>query len=512
MTDTNVDTRTATQLRMSGISKAFPGVQALDDVSFEARGGEIVGLVGVNGAGKSTLMNVLGGIYQPERGDIYIDGRKVVLQSPKDAGRQGIAFIHQELLFFASQTVAENMFISNLFPHPSLPLLVSKKAAIREAGKYLEMLGSTIDPASRMEDLSVGERQVVEIARALAMGSRFVILDEPTSSLSLKEKRILFELIKRMKEEGKAVIYISHFLDEIFELCDKYIVLRNGRVNGQGDVADVTKNDIVKLIIGKELVVADKVYRAIEHKPVLKVENIRREKVLRDVSFELHESEILGLWGLMGSGRTELVRAMLGLDRIDGGGIFLATADGLAEVSPRQLLRQCGYITENRHADGLFLTQPVWTNITATALRDYASRLLRFMDMRHEIATAIDFIKSMRIATPGHATRVENLSGGNQQKVVFAKWLNRKDRVLIMDEPTRGVDVGAKLEIGALIRQRAHEGTSTLLISSEIEEIVNLSDRVLILKEGRIVGDVSGEEINNQTLMRYALGEETVDA
>ena len=186
------------------------------------------------------------------------------------------------------------------------------------------MLGSNINPASRMEDISVGERQVVEIARALAMGSRFVILDEPTSSLSLKEKHILFELIKRMKEEGKAVIYISHFLDEIFELCDKYVVLRNGRVNGQGDVADVTKNDIVKMIIGKELVVADKVYRAIEHKPVLKVENIRRERVLRNVSFELHEGEMLGLWGLMGSGRTELVRAMLGLDRIEGGGIYLA--------------------------------------------------------------------------------------------------------------------------------------------------------------------------------------------
>ena len=512
MDDTKGPARERSELQMAGISKAFPGVQALDDVSFDARGGEIIGLVGVNGAGKSTLMNVLGGLYHPEQGRIVINGTTVVLHSPKDAKRHGISFIHQELVFFASQTVAENMFISELFRHPTIPFLISKKEAVREAAKYLDMLGSDISPTTRMEDLSVGERQVVEIARALAMGSQFVILDEPTSSLSLKEKEILFGLIKRMKDDGKAVIYISHFLDEVFELCDRYVVLRNGKVHGHGDVAGVTKNDIVRMIIGREMVVADKVYRAIEHKPVLKVENISREKVLQDISFELHEGEILGIWGLMGSGRTELVRAMLGLDRVDSGDIYLADDDGLERVTPRQLLKHCGYITESRHADGLFLTQAVWVNMTATALKRYASNLLRFMNVKREIAAAIEFIKSMRVATPGYATRVENLSGGNQQKVVFAKWLNRKDRILIMDEPTRGVDVGAKLEIGDLVKARAHEGTSTLLISSEIEEIVNLSDRVLVLREGRLVGDVSGDEINNATLMRYALGEETIHA
>jgi ribose transport system ATP-binding protein len=498
------------KLRMSRISKAFPGVRALDDVSFEANRGEIVGLVGVNGAGKSTLMNVLGGIYHPDQGDIFIDGEKVVFHSPKDATRHGISFIHQELLFFASQTVAENIFISHLFENPKLPIFVSKKTAIREAGKYLQMLGSDINPAAPVETLSVGERQIVEIARALAMGSEIVIFDEPTSSLSLKEKETLFGVIRRLKAEGRAIIYITHFLDEILELCDRFIVLRNGKVHGHGDIEDVTKNDIIRMIIGRDIRYDKKVERTVADRPVLKVENVRSGSLLKDISFELNEGEILGLWGLMGSGRTELVRAILGLDPIDDGRTFVSDGGRLAPISPKQLLGHCGYITESRHTDGLFLTQPLWKNVSVTALQEYAATVLGFLNTRKEAETATRYINLLKIAVPASSTIVSSLSGGNQQKVVFAKWLNRKARILIMDEPTRGVDVGAKLEINNLIKKLADEGTATLLITSELEEMINLSDRVLVIREGSIVGNVKGADINSATLMEMSLGAEAL--
>jgi ribose transport system ATP-binding protein len=502
-------TSAAAKLRMSHISKQFPGVKALDDVSFEARRGEIIGLVGVNGAGKSTLMNVLGGIYHPDAGEIAIDSATVTFHSPKDAERHGISFIHQELLFFASQTVAENIFISHLFTNPTFPLFVSKGAANREAARYLKMLGSDISPTTIMEDLSVGERQVVEIARALALGSEVVIFDEPTSSLSLKEKETLFAVIRRLRAEGKAIIYISHFLDEILELCDRFIVLRNGRIHGHGDIKDVTKRDIIRMIIGRDIGDERREQRSVEANPVLRITGIRSGTLLKDIGFELHEGEILGIWGLMGSGRTELLRAILGLDRIDGGRIEYRTDRDLRQIVPSELLTHCGYITESRHTDGLFLDQPLWKNVSVTALGEYQSKW-GFLDTGKEIETASKYVDLLKIATPGTATRVASLSGGNQQKVVFAKWLNRKARILILDEPTRGVDVGAKLEISNLIRDLAREGTSTLLVTSEIEEMISLSDRVLVLREGSIVAVLRGPEVNTTTLMSLSLGEAAV--
>jgi ribose transport system ATP-binding protein len=503
----------APRLRMSAISKTFPGVRALDDVSFETRAGEIVGLVGVNGAGKSTLMNILGGIYQPDEGQIFIDEERIVIHSPKEAARHGISFIHQEPQFFASQTVAENIFISHLFTNPVFPLFVDKNTANREARRHLETLGSDIEPKSKVGFLSVGERQVVEIARALAMGSQIVILDEPTSSLSFKEKETLFKVINRLKLEGKAIIYITHFLDEVLDLCDKFVVLRNGQLHGQGAINDVTKDDIIKLIIGRDVTIEGASKRDIKGGVALRVEKIRSNQLPQDISFNLHQNEILGLWGLMGSGRTELVRAILGLDPTEGGNVFLTIGDQPVKISPSKLLNHCGYITENRHADGLFLAQPVWKNITATALARYVSKFSRFLNVREELKAAVAYIGSLGIST-GHGpySRAETLSGGNQQKVIFAKWLNRQPKILLLDEPTRGVDVGAKLEIGGLIRTLARGGASILLITSEVEEMVSLSDRVLVLREGQIVGTVEGADINNATLMRLAIGEERLNA
>jgi ABC-type sugar transport system ATPase subunit len=503
----------APKLRMSAISKTFPGVRALDDVSFETRAGEIVGLVGVNGAGKSTLMNILGGVTQPDKGKIFIDEEEIAIPSPKEAARHGISFIHQEPQFFASQTVAENIFISHLFTNPRFPFIVDKKAANREARRHLETLGSGIEPKSEVGSLSVGERQIVEIARALAMGSEIVILDEPTSSLSFKEKETLFKVVGSLKREGKAIIYITHFLEEVLELCDKFVVLRNGQLHGQGAIKDVTKDDIVRLIIGRNVAVESAALRQVEGDVALKVEKIRSPQFSEDISFDMRRGEILGLWGLMGSGRTELVRAILGLDPIEGGSLFLAMDGSMVKIQPHKLLSHCGYITENRHADGLFLSQPVWINITATALARYVSKVLRFLNVGEELKAATSQIESLRIATgQGPYSRAETLSGGNQQKVILAKWLNRQPKVLLLDEPTRGVDVGAKMEISGLVRALARGGTSILLITSEVEEMVSLSDRVLVLRGGEIAGTVEGADVNNATLMRLALGEERLNA
>jgi ABC-type sugar transport system ATPase subunit len=492
---------------MSHITKQFPGVKALDDVSFEAKCGEIVGLVGVNGAGKSTLMNVLGGIYRPDEGNIFIDGNTVALHSPKDAGKNGIAFIHQELLYFESQTVAENIFISHLFKNKIFPFLVSKQSANEATKKYLNMLGSQINPTAKMEDISVGQRQEVEIARALALGSEIVIFDEPTSSLSLKEKEMLFKVIGKLKSDGKAIIYITHFLDEVMEICDKYVVLRNGKIHGKGEIKDITKNEIIRMIIGKDIRYDKKIERTISEKTILKIENINSGNLLKDISFHLNEGEILGVWGLMGSGRTELIRAILGLDRIDGGKTYIFDNGALKKISQKQLLKYCGYITENRHADGLFLTESLWKNVSVTSLGDYTSGAFNFLNVKQEIDVSKKYIDLLKIATPSHLTKVDSLSGGNQQKIVFSKWLNKQPKILIMDEPSRGVDVGAKLEINNLIKELAEQGTSTLLITSEIEEMVGLSDRVLVLKEGSIVADLKGRDINNAMLMQISLGE-----
>ena len=500
------------KLRMSHVSKSFPGVKALDDASLVGHAGEVVGLVGVNGAGKSTLMNILGGIFPPDQGEIVVDGETVTLRSPKDADRHGIAFIHQELLFFASQSVAENIFIANLPSSRLLPIFVDKAAAIEQADIYLQMLGADIKGASRMEELSVGEKQIVEIARALATGSEIVIFDEPTSSLSIKEKTNLFDTIRRLKSEGKTIIYISHFLDEIMDLCDSFFVLRNGRVAGQGQVEGTAKNDIIRMVVGQDVAAIEAHARSAKQIPVLKVEHLQSGHLLNDISFQLFESEVLGIWGLMGSGRTELIRALLGLDRLDHGEISFAEEDELRPIAPDRLLKHCGYVTESRHADGLFDTEPVWKNITATNLGAYASTLLRFLDTRREADAARGYIKSLNVQTPNHTTVVNNLSGGNQQKVIFSKWLNRRPKILILDEPTRGVDIGAKREIGNLIKSLASEGTATLLITSEVEEMVQLCDRVLVLRNGTIVDDVDDRQIDEATLMAMALGEEQVDA
>ena len=495
------------KLHMEGVTKVFPGVKALDDVSITVRAGEVLGLVGVNGAGKSTLMNVLGGIYVPDEGHIEIDGKRVDLHRPMDADAAGIAFIHQELLYFPTLTVAENMFISHL-PTGALPFSVDKRTARARAQDALDQLGSNIRPSERMESLSVGEKQVVEIARAVAQGADIVIFDEPSSSLSIKEKEALFAMVRKLKAEGKAVIYISHFLDEIEELCDTYVVLRNGQLVGSGTVADVTHDQIVEMIVGQ--IIGGRTTRDRRSGgPVrLSLQGIRREGILDGVDLDLKRGEVLGLWGLMGSGRTELVRTVLGLDPMDSGQLSL---DG-TPVGHAQLLAKTAYVTESRRTDGLFLDEAIWKNISATTLPDFVKGRMQVLDKSAEAATATSMIGRLKIKTPDHTTRAAILSGGNQQKVVFAKWLNRQPEILILDEPTRGVDVGAKREIGELVGALAEAGTSVLLITSEIEEMVALADRVAVLRDGVIASVMTGDDITEAALMAAAMGTEDANA
>ena len=493
------------KLHMEGVTKLFPGVKALDDVSITVHAGEVLGLVGVNGAGKSTLMNVLGGIYRPDGGRIEIDGQRTELHRPIDADGAGIAFIHQELLFFPTLTVAENMFISHL-PSGTLPFSVNKRAARAQAQAALDQLGSAIRPSARMESLSVGEKQVVEIARAVAQGADIVIFDEPSSSLSIKEKEALFAIVRRLRTEGKAVIYISHFLDEIEELCDTYVVLRNGQLVGSGQVSDVTRGQIVEMIVGQAMTGPVARSRRQGGDALLTLDGIDRDDVLHGVSLEMRRGEVLGLWGLMGSGRTELIRSILGLEPMDGGRMTLHEDAGKREVSHDDLLARTAYVTESRRTDGLFLDEAVWKNISATTLGDYARGRMQVLDKSAEAKTARSMIDRLKIVTPDHETRAENLSGGNQQKVVFAKWLHRRPEIMILDEPTRGVDVGAKREIGELIGSLADAGTSVLLVTSEIEEMVALADRVAVLRGGAIAAEMTGEDISEAALMAAAMG------
>ena len=495
-------------LEMNHITKQFPGVLALDDVTLKADPGRILALIGINGAGKSTLMNILGGIFKQDKGDILINEKSVSMNSPKDAEKNGIAFIHQEPLFFASMSVAQNVFIGNMFKG-AVPILTDNAKAEKEAKKYLELLGANdISPHSAMEDITIGARQMVEIARALAMGANTIIFDEPTSSLSLHEKNKLFEVIRKLKHEGKVIIYISHFLEEITELCDDYLVLRDGKMSGTGVVEGLEKADLVTMIIGQKPAVIEKktVKRQLDE-VVLKVDRIVSGNLLRGVSFELKKREILGIWGLMGSGRTELVRAIVGLDRIDGGMVLFKEEGGtLTKIKRSTLLRKIGYVTESRHYDGLFLNMDITNNCTAAKLDSYCSKRLKFIDVNKEAEDARTLIKSVNIKVPDEKTRASQLSGGNQQKVVFAKWLNKGAPVLILDEPTRGVDVGSKMEIYKTIKKIAAEGTSVILVSSEVDEMVDLSDRVIVLQGGRIVKDVEGPDININNLMELALG------
>lgn len=505
-----MELKSSIPLQIVNLSKSFPGVQALTEVSINAYGGEVLGLVGVNGAGKSTLMNVLGGIVQPDSGGIIIDGKEVKIKDPRVAEDLGIAFIQQEIQVFNNLRVFENIFITDLHKWRKFKLLPFndvKKLKV-EAKKYLDMLGCNINPNIKVGRLSTGEQQMVQIARALSQGGKILLFDEPTSSLSAKEKNTLFEIVRKLRESNIVIIYITHYLDEIFELSDRVVILKDGKVVKQGDIKEIVKKDMITNMIGSELIEHKEIRRAGDMQKTLSVENLVAEKFPDGISFTLAKGEILGVWGLLGSGRTELIRSVLGLDKIKKGRIFYSEQeDELKAIHPIKLLKKVGYITERRHYDGLFLDMTLWQNITSVFLKKFATNFLCILTKNKEQNAAKDSMSKMNVKAPNEMILASQLSGGNQQKVVMAKWFIKEPKILFMDEPTRGVDVGAKNEIQRMIFNMANAGKSFVVVSSELEEIMHLSSRIIVLHKGQIVAEIAKDEFSKDRLMNAAGGE-----
>jgi ABC-type sugar transport system ATPase subunit len=484
-------------LALDAITKTFPGVQALSGVHFDAYRGEAMALMGANGAGKSTLMNILGGIVEMDAGKISIDGAQIVIRSPRDARAHGIAFVQQELNVVQSMTVAENIFITNF---PTKGGIIDKTAMRARAASLLERLSCPFEVDEIVERLSMGDRQMVEIAGALAREPKIIIFDEPTSSLTNREKRKLFDVISLLKRQGVVIIYITHFLDEIFEICDRITVLRNGATVGVGKMSEVTPIEVVRLMLGQSHS-QERLRESLETcaKEVLNVSGLGREGVLADVNLSLHAGEIVGLWGLLGSGRTELIRALTGLDPIDAGEIRHDSGGGLKTVSPRQLHRRVGLVTEDRRGEGLLLPQSVVRNLSLTSLGDLLNRFF-LIDGKRETALARGLIDKLGIKVSDPGQPVGTLSGGNQQKVVFGRWLATRPQLFFLDEPTRGLDVGAKSEILKLVVELAQSGATVLLISSEVEELIRVCDRYLVMSRGRIIGEFPGESTKTELM------------
>lgn len=492
-------------IRLDGITKVFPGVKSLDNVSFEAKAGEIHALLGENGAGKSTLIKTMAGAYIPEEGEIHFDGESRKWASPKQAKDAGIHIIYQELMLFPELTVAENIFIGEM-PRSRMGT-IDYATMFDRANDLLNRLGHHLDPKILVKELSVADQQMVEIAKALVGDTKLLVLDEPTAVISGREAELLFERVKRLRDEGVCIIYISHRLEEIFAIADRVTVLKDGQYVGTKEIGALDRDSLVAMMVGRELqdIFPTKVPPHADAAPVLTVRDLKAPPKVKDVSFDLYAGEILGLSGLVGAGRSEVAHAIFGsMPRIDGA-VSLA-GEPFNLPTPRESIdRGLGFLTEDRKGEGLMMLLDMAANVTAPVLTEYTNAL--GIDRSHEVIAAEDEIKRFRIAIPGPKNGVDKLSGGNQQKILFGRWTRACRRVLILDEPTRGVDVGAKVEIYEIIRKLADEGVGILMISSELPEVVGLCTRVLVMREGIITGEVSGDDINEEQIMKYATAE-----
>ena len=490
-------------LQMRGIAKRYPGVVALDSVDLAVRRGEVHVLLGENGAGKSTLVKILAGAVARDAGVIMIDGGERALVSPREAQAAGVSIIFQEFNLVPHLTVAENIFLGRE-PPGWLPGTLAQARMSRTAAQLLRHLEVTIDPETVVARLGVAEQQMVEVAKALSIDARILVMDEPTSALTAREIQRLFQVIRTLRQRGVAVIYISHRLEELFEIGDRVSVLRDGRVIGTREIAATTMGELVRMMVGRDLAEHFPKQRVAPGEELLRVEGLARRGVLHDVSFTLRRGEVVGLAGLMGSGRTELARALFGVDPIDRGRVWVQGRE-VAIASPPQAIRLgLGLLTEDRKRQGLVLDLPVTENICLASLDRFS--VAGVMRAGCETAAAARLVSALQIKTPGLRQRVVNLSGGNQQKVVLAKWLCREARILIFDEPTRGIDVGAKVEIYQLINRLAAEGRAVLLISSELPEVLGMSDRILVMKQGRIAGEFASGQATPEAILQCAIG------
>jgi len=492
-------------LSLKGVTKRFPGVLALDSVDMDVRSGEVHGLTGENGAGKSTLIKILAGAYSPDQGELQFDGQKLSHMTPIKAIEMGIACIYQELNLVPHLSVVENIFLGREIYRGSGRLrILDRKKMLKEAEELMRNLQLNLDVNSRTGNLGIGHQQMVEICKAVHSNAKLIIMDEPTSSLSEHEAQDLFRIIAQIKARGVTVIFISHRLDEVKRICDRVTVLRDGRLVATKDIADASVDEIIKLMVGREIT---NKYPKIASKPgveALCVEGLERRGVLHDISFKAYTGEILGIAGLVGAGRTETARAITGADPIDGGRIRVMGKE-VRIRSPRDSIDAgIAFLTEDRKSQGLILIDSIAFNSSIVKLEGYTK--LGFLQLKEIREASEKMAEELNIKAPSVDTVVGQLSGGNQQKVVIAKWLLSRAKIFIFDEPTRGIDVGAKVEVYNLMNQLVAGGASVIIICSEMDEVLGMADRILVMHEGRITAEFSQAEATQEKILYAASG------
>jgi ribose transport system ATP-binding protein len=491
-------------LSISDVSKAFPGVQALLDVSLELHSGEVLALVGENGAGKSTLMKILSGIYSKDSGEISIEGRTVDIAGPAHAHELGISIIHQEMHLLPHLTVAQNIYIGR---EPRTGPWLHERALRSKTQELLDRLGIKLGPNLLVGALTVAQQQMVEIAKALSYDStRILIMDEPTSAISLAETEVLFTLIRSLRERGVGIVYISHRMDELRQIADRLTVLRDGQYVGTRNVSEVTEDEVIAMMVGRTLAAHHQQEVPASPDPgdvLLSVRGLSTKRLVKNVSFDVHKGEILGFAGLMGAGRTETARAVIGADPITAGEIYVRD-QRVRITGPDVAVRYgIGYLPEDRKRQGLMLDQDVMFNLTMSSIGRYVIPP-GIISVRKAMKVAQEYIATLRIKTPSARSKVKNLSGGNQQKVVIGKWLARDCDVLIFDEPTRGIDVGAKEDIYQLLQQLAADGKAVVVISSELPEVLRLAHRIIVMSNGSITGRLEATDADQEKVMQLA--------
>ena len=492
-----------TFLQMSHITKRFPGVLALSNVDFTLRKGEVHALLGENGAGKSTLMKILSGVYQPDEGNIIFENQPVSFANPLSAQSVGITIIHQEFNLFPELTVEDNIFIGREFCKNNRWRLDEKQQR-QAAIDILQKLNLNISPDTLVADLTVAQQQMVEIAKAISVNAKILIMDEPTAALTETEIDSLFRVTRLLKEQGTGIVYISHRLEELALIADRATVMRDGQFIATVDYDSVKISDLIAMMVGRDL---GNIYPRREpqpqRKPVLEVSGLTRKGVLNNIDFTLHQGEILGFAGLMGAGRTELARAIFGADPIDSGTIKLNGKETVIKDIPDAIQQGISYLTEDRKKEGLALGLSVERNIMLGNYPEYSNRYGN-VDSKRCQQTSEEQVKALRIKTPHLEQAALNLSGGNQQKIIIARWVCKDTDILIFDEPTRGIDVGAKLEIYELMNRLVAKGKSIIMISSELPEVLGMCDRILVMRNGRITGELASDDATQEKIMQYA--------
>ncbi len=491
-------------LELRNITKQFPGVTALKDVDFDLHAGEVHALVGENGAGKSTLVKIITGVLEPTHGEIIYEGEQVSWHDPKESINKGIAAIYQDPAIFPDLNVAENIFMGHQ-PHNKTTRKINWRQLYAKTEELIQTLNVHIKPTDKIRGLSIAERQLVEIAKALSINAKIVIMDEPTSALSISESEELFEIIQDLKKKGTSIIFISHRIEDIFKVADRVTTLRDGIHVGTRDIQKVTLDELVQMMVGREVKNLFPKIKVERGKELLRVDHLSRQGEFRDVSFRVCEGEILGVYGLVGAGRTEVAKAIFGMDKLDSGSIYIDGQKTTIANPQDAIALGIAYVPEDRDEEGIILNMNITSNITLPILQEFST--LGWLDNKSEIKTASEYAQMLDVKSSGVQQKVISLSGGNKQKVSLAKWLASKSKILLFDEPTKGIDVGAKASVHRFISELAAKGYAIVMISSELPEIMGMSDNILVMHEGLVKGYFAKIEVTEEEILTTALAD-----